>query len=80
MDRRTVHRPGGTGIPDRSNIMNTTYIIWADGAEDQAQELILPETAPYDVEFAAHKLGCEVEAVNMCSVGEMDHYGVSLAD
>jgi hypothetical protein len=24
MDRRTVHRPGGTGNPDRSNIMSMT--------------------------------------------------------
>jgi hypothetical protein len=26
MDRRTVHRPGGTGIPDRSNIMQVRII------------------------------------------------------
>jgi hypothetical protein len=30
MDRRTVHRPGGTGNPDRSNIMSKTKQITAE--------------------------------------------------
>ena len=54
-----------------------TLVIWEDGKEDQAIEVTVPLYGA-DAEALADTLGCDIEALNMCSPGQMDFYGVTL--
>jgi hypothetical protein len=55
-----------------------TLIVWAEGDEQNAIEMNVRPMCGVDIELAASLLNCGLDAVNQCSLGEMDAYGVSL--
>jgi len=68
---RDVQEVFHDGIREEAN----RHVIWADGRPDQAIE---GDALKFDSFAAAFKLGCDVDEVNTCRIGEMAHYGVTL--